>query len=105
MVRYGATDVTCCMTEFCVHMRLSIAEQAASLVTRFQLHLDTMHYTLLNVYMMCISFLVSVLLTWLSLYQPEVFFLGCDVKYPFVKDFSKMPARVPNLRWSDCLLE
>ena len=43
-------------------------EQAASLVTRYQVHLDTMHYTLLNVYMMCTSFLVSLLLIWLSLY-------------------------------------
>lgn len=68
MGHYGATDVMCCMAEFCVNVRLSTVEWAASLLTRFQFHLDTMHYTLLNVYMMCTNFLVSVILTWLSIY-------------------------------------
>ena len=60
--------------EFCVNKGLSIVEQAASLVSRYLVHLDTMHYTLIIVYMTCTSFLVSVLLTWLSLYQPKVLF-------------------------------
>jgi len=53
---YGATDVTCPIAEFCTVKRLSTAEQDASLVTRYQVHLNTMHYTLLSLYMMCTGY-------------------------------------------------
>jgi len=42
----------CPIAEFCVIKRLSTAKQAASLFTGHHVHLDTMHCTLLSLYMM-----------------------------------------------------